>query len=156
MLVNFAYEYSIFRQKQEKLRERYKSLGMSEEQIREMYMFDLRQLNRDLAYRRHVQCVGLDSEIETQSRRSFLCKDDDRLSVTQKSDETRPLWWLDEMEDEALVNKLKMLSTEELNLIDMLVFQGLSQTEIGTRLKISQAAVSQRINTIRKRIKKRE
>ena len=55
MGINFAYERKKFIEKQEKLRKEYEAAGMTKEQIMAMYVFDLHQFNRDIAYKRHTQ-----------------------------------------------------------------------------------------------------
>ena len=83
-------------------------------------------------------------------------KFEDELTVTQEPDETRPLWWLDEIEDEVLLESLLQLSEEDLLLIDRVAFREQTQTEISIELKVTQPSVSQRIKTIRKKIKRSE
>ena len=75
------------------------------------------------------------------------------ISVMPDTPMTAKYWWMDEIDDRVLLEKMKKLSLEELDLVD-LVFQGYSQHEISEILGKSQSAVSQRMNTIRKKIKK--
>ena len=156
MAINFALERKRFREEQERLRRKYEALGMTKEQIREMYEFDLHQFNRDIAYSRHTQQLIPESGLEMEDMNSLLHKFEDELTVTQEPDETRPLWWLDEIEDEALLESLLQLSEEDLLLIDRIAFREQTQTEISIELKVTQPSVSQRIRTIRKKIKKTE
>ena len=81
---------------------------------------------------------------------------ENELTVKQEPDETRPLWWLDEIEDEVLLESLLQLSEEDLLLIDRVAFREQTQTEISIELKVTQPSVSQRIKTIRKKIKRSE
>ncbi len=156
MAINFALERKRFREEQERLRRKYEALGMTKEQIREMYEFDLHQFNRDIAYSRHTQQMIPESGLETEDMNSLLHKFEDELTVTQEPDETRPLWWLDEIEDEVLLESLLQLSEEDLLLIDRVAFREQTQTEISIELKVTQPSVSQRIKTIRKKIKRSE
>lgn len=66
------------------------------------------------------------------------------------------LWWLDEIEDEELIKNLKMLTDEELVLISKLAFGDYSQQELSAELNKSQAAISQKLKTIRKKLRKTE
>ena len=52
---NNAYETKKFEAKQKKQAEEYRALGMTEEQIKEMYEFDLEQLKSERRYRMHTQ-----------------------------------------------------------------------------------------------------
>ena len=114
MAINFALERKRFREEQERLRRKYEALGMTKEQIREMYEFDLYQFNRDIAYSRHTQQLMPDTELEAEGKNPLLHKFEDELTVTQEPDKTRQLWWLDEIEDEALLESLLQLSEEDL------------------------------------------
>lgn len=156
MAINFALERKRFREEQERLRRKYEALGMTKEQIREMYEFDLYQFNRDIAYSRHTQQMIPESGLETEDMNSLLHKFEDELTVTQEPDKTRQLWWLDEIEDEALLESLLQLSEEDLLLIDRVAFREQTQTEISIELKVTQPSVSQRIKTIRKKLKRSE
>ena len=156
MAINFALERKRFREEQERLRRKYEALGMTKEQIREMYEFDLYQFNRDIAYSRHTQQLMPDTELEAEGKNPLLHKFEDELTVTQEPDKTRQLWWLDEIEDEALLESLLQLSEEDLLLIDRVAFREQTQTEISIELKVTQPSVSQRIRTIRKKLKKTE
>lgn len=156
MAVNFAHEYKKFREEQERLRSKYEALGMTPEQIREMYEFDLHQFNRDIAYSRHIQQLFPETELEAGGKNPLLHKFEDELTVKLEPDETRDLWWIDEIDDEVLLESLMNLSDADLQLIDKLAFRDQTQTEISIELKVSQAAVSQRLGTIRKKIKRSE
>lgn len=156
MAVNFAYEYAKFKKEQEELRKKYEEAGMSQEQIREMYDFDYAQLNKDLAFKRHtIPLYDDDTDgFEREAQNPMLRDYRDRFSVTQQPDETRHFWWMDEIEDEDLLNFLMKLSDEELNMIDLLAFQELTQKEVAIEIHVSQSAVAQRIKTIRKKLKR--
>ena len=154
MSVIFAIERKRSKEKQEKLRREYESLGMTKEQIREMYRFDLEQFNRDIAYRRHTLPLFPKPKWESEDKNPLLYQYEKALSAAQKPDEKRALWWLDEIEDPALYESLQKLSEEQLLLIDKLVFRGFTQTELGMELKVSQPSISQRVRTIRKELKR--
>jgi len=156
MAINFAHERKKFREEQERLRRKYEALGMTKEQIREMYEFDLHQFNRDIAYSRHTQELVPESGLESEDMNPLLQKFADELTVMQEPDEERDLWWIDEIDDEVLLESLLKLSEADLLLIDKLVFQEQTQTEISVELNVSQSSVSQRIKTIRKKIKRSE
>nr|MBQ4455742.1 hypothetical protein [Clostridia bacterium] len=79
MAINFALERKRFREEQEKLRRKYEALGMTKEQIREMYEFDLHQFNRDIAYNRHTQQLMPETELEAEGKNPLLHKFEDEL-----------------------------------------------------------------------------
>ena len=156
MAINFAHERKKFREEQERLRRKYEASGMTKEQTREMYEFDLHQFNRDIAYSRHTQELVPESGLESEDMNPLLQKFADELTTMQEPDEERDLWWIDEIDDEVLLESLLELSDADLLLIDKLVFQEQTQTEISVELNVSQSSVSQRIKTIRKKIKRSE
>ena len=149
----FAAARQRFYREQEKLRAQYKALGMSEEQIQEMHQFDLHQFNRDTAFFRHTVPLMPEGETvaEDMSPQLKYCKDE--LAVYMEPLREAQFWWLDEIEDESLVERLLKLPFADLMLIDQLAFQGLSQEAIAQLEGKTQASVSQRIKTIRKKLK---
>ena len=157
MGINNGYEWKKFQKEQEKLKKQYEEAGMTQEQIQAMYEFDLHQFKRDLAYARHTQPLlsGTNSDFDEEEGKNILLSAyPERFSVEQKSSEERKYWWLDEIGDEELWNNLKRLSEDELDLIDLFVFQELTQEEIGRILNKSQSAVAQNLKNLRKKLKK--
>lgn len=158
MGINFAYERKKFSEAQQKLRKEYKAAGMTEEQILEMYEYDLHQFNRDIAYQRHTQCLGALEELdmEEEGHNPLLHRFIDVLTVCQQPTENVKLWWLDEIEDADLIKSLMRLTADELDLIDMLAFGGYSQREISEKNGKSPAAICLKLKTIRKKLRKSE
>ena len=156
MGINFAYERKKFIEKQEKLRKEYEAAGMTKEQIMAMYVFDLHQFNRDIAYKRHTQQLSNleESDMEDEGQNPLLQKFSDVLTVYQEPSEDCAFWWLEEIEDTALLKNLMQLSIEELDLIDRLAFRECTQKEIGENLCKSAAAICLKLKTIRKKLKK--
>ena len=136
MGINFSYERKKFAEKQEKLRKEYEAAGMTKEQIMAMYVFDLHQFNRDIAYKRHTQQLSNleESDMEDEGQNPLLQKFSDVLTVYQEPSEDCAFWWLEEIEDTALLKNLMQLSIEELDLIDRLAFRECTQKEIGEDL----------------------
>ena len=158
MGINFAYERKKFSETQQKLRKEYKAAGMTEEQILEMYEYDLHQFNRDIAYQRHTQRLGVleEPDMEEEGHNPLLHKFIDVLAVCQQSTEDVKLWWFDEIEDPKLIKSLMRLTADELDLIDMLAFGGYSQREISEKNGKSPTAICLRLKTIRKKLRKSE
>lgn len=158
MGINFAYERKKFSETQQKLRKEYKAAGMTEEQILEMYEYDLHQFNRDIAYQRHTQRLDVleEPDMEEEGYNPLLHKFIDALAVCQQSTEDVKFWWLDEIEDADLIKSLMRLTDDELDLIDMLAFGGCSQRKISERSGKSPAAICLKLKTIRKKLRKSE
>ena len=131
-----------FNEEQKRLAEQYRAAGMTEEQIEQMYQFDL---------------------VEFNSRRRF--SDDDKSPLLEKylaqlstsldfSFAGDRYGWVEEIEKPELIKGIKALSKEDIELITLYVFDDLTQNEIGVRFGISQKAVSKRIEQIRKHLNK--
>ena len=131
---------------------------MTEEQILEMYEYDLHQFNRDIAYQRHTQRLGVleEPDMEEEGHNPLLHKFIDVLAVCQQSTEDVKLWWFDEIEDPKLIKSLMRLTADELDLIDMLAFGGYSQREISEKNGKSPTAICLKLKTIRKKLRKSE
>lgn len=62
--------------------------------------------------------------------------------------------WLEKIKNEELYETLKKMSEERLEVISMLVNDEMNQTQIAMKLGVSVSAISQRIDTIKKYLKK--
>ena len=89
--------------RQAKLAEEYRAAGMTEEQIREMYAFDLAD-NMD------ALSNGLDHTLST-----------DRY------------WWIEEIDDPALAAELKKLPAESIEMLTLYAIEGFTHEEIAKR-----------------------
>ena len=73
MGINFAYERKKFSEAQQKLRKEYEAAGMTNEQILELYEYDLHQFNRDYVIGVHFSTESKDT-LEDKMKR--LMRDD--------------------------------------------------------------------------------
>ena len=158
MGINFAYERKKFSEAQQKLRKEYEAAGMTNEQILELYEYDLHQFNRDIAFYRHTQPLVDESEsdFEEEGRNTLLMKNAETLTVTQKPSESTKFWWLDEIETTTLLRNLKHLTEDELDLINKIAFCNYTQKELSDESGKSPAAICQKLKTIREKLKKSE
>ena len=153
MGIHFALARKNFQEEQEKLRRQYREAGMTEEQMQEMYEFDLRQFNRDIAfYRRNQSLTECVEMMQEDGMNPLLKKYYEQLTVVQQPSCEEKLWWLDEIEDEALLSRLLRLSEEDLELLHRLAFCDCTQKELSAALGRSQSALSQKLKTIRKKL----
>ena len=85
--------------------------------------------------------------MEQWIRKKFL----DRLSVDiELSDSGDRYWWVKEINDPELAQKIKKLSKDEIELITLYVFEHYTQVEIAAMFGISQRAISKRLEKIKK------
>ena len=153
MKINYGYEYAKFRAEQKKQREYYLSVGMSEEAIAEIEKFDKQEFLRELAYKRNT--IPLDAltpfEKDDESKNPLYDKNFYRLTVSIETDrpQTRN-GWIDQIENPKVLEAIRHLTEEQLELLTLLVFEERDQGEIAEILGITQGAISQRFATIKK------
>ena len=157
MCWNDGYERRKFEARQKKQAEEYRALGMTEEQIKAMYEFDLEQYKSDRRYYSHTQSFvpdDFDEDEDDDEKLSIFDKFKDVLTTSiEESGNKSRYWWFEEIDNPDLVRNIKSLSTEQLELLTLVVIDGYGQAEIAELIKVSQSAISQRIATIRKILK---
>ena len=155
---NNAYERKKFEARQKKQAEEYRALGMTEEQIREMYEFDLEQFKSERRYRMHTQPIQVE-EFENnnadESDNTLLNEFFDQLTCTiETSGDKSRYWWVDEIEDEALARKVKSMATEEIKIITLLVFEGYTQIEASQKMCMPYRTFKFKFRNIKEFLKK--
>lgn len=157
MCWNDGYERRKFEARQKKQAEEYRALGMTEEQIKAMYEFDLEQYKSDRRYYSHTQSFvpdDFDEDEDDDEKLSIFDKFKDVLTTSiEESGNKSRYWWFEEIDNPDLVRNIKSISTEQLELLTLVVIDGYGQAEIAELMKVSQSAISQRIATIRKILK---
>lgn len=135
---NNGYETKKFEARQKKQAEEYRSLGMTEEQIKEMYEFDLEQFKSERRYRMHTQPLQVEEFEENdadESDNTLLNEFFDELTCTiETSGDKSRYWWVEEIEDEALERRVKGMASEEIETITLLVFEGYTQIEASQKM----------------------
>ena len=153
---NYAIERAKFERQQRQQAEQYRKLGMDEEQIQTMYEFDLATFRSDWRYEKHTQGFAASSFGDTtqdESKSALFEKFLVQLSVKPDDGHSRE-WWVEEIENPQLARALRQLDADGLELLSLLLVDGFTQHEIAEKLGISQSAVSQRLATARRKIKK--
>ena len=110
----------------------YRKEGMSEESIAEMYCFDLAQFNRDRAYDSRKR------PLETACGSCYVQEPIERYS------------WIDDISEPRLVERLRKLSESDIELLTLLIYDGLSQTEAADILGRKQYDISRQFARILK------
>lgn len=110
----------------------YRKEGMSEESIAEMYCFDLAQFNRDRAY---------------ESRRRPL---ETACGSCRVQEPIERYSWIDDISEPRLVERLRKLSESDIELLTLLIYDGLSQTEAADILGRKQYDISRQFARILK------
>ena len=156
MAWNNGLERKRFESEQVKLATEYRAAGMSEEQIQQMYVFDLSAFNSTRRFAEHTQQFpespfedGDDGQSPLYERFPEVLT----VSIELPADDSRYAW-IDELEDEQLTKELKALPVEDIELITLYAFEDHTQEEISKLFGISQRAVSKRIEKLRKFFRK--
>lgn len=132
---NNGYERKRFDEEQKRRAEEYRKLGMSETQIREMYLFDLAWFKSKRRYYTHNQDFasgafdgGNEDNFESALSKLFS----EALSAaTDKPINCSRYWWIEDIEDPVLMQKIKRLTENDLELLTLFAFDGYTLTEIG-------------------------
>ena len=154
---NDGYERKMFAKRQKKQAAEYRALGMTEEQIKEMYEFDLEQFKSERRHRMHTQPLQVEEFEENdadESDNTLLNEFFDELTYTiETSGDKSRYWWVEEIDNPVLIRNIKNLSIEQLELLTLVVIDNYGQAEIAELMKVSQSAISQRLATIKKILK---
>ncbi|NCB27645.1 MAG: sigma-70 family RNA polymerase sigma factor [Bacteroidia bacterium] len=135
MIWNNGFERKRFEEEQERLAEEYRKHGMSEAQIREMYLFDLAWYKSKRRYYTHTQSFtsgAFDGGNEEDFKSTLVKVFSEALSAAmdQPSNHSR-YCWVEDIEDPVLMQKLKRLNENDLELLTLFAFDGYTLTEIG-------------------------
>ena len=155
MGVYFAEEYRQFEKEMLERKKEYLESGCSEQDFLEYYTMRRKQLNRDLAYRRRTVSLNhrtedMDSDGQNPLYSDYLSA----LSVEMELPSVHKFWWIDQIENPGLLTTLLSFSDEELTLIDMSVYRGLTQKAIAKRTGKDQSSISRKLETLYKKLKK--
>ena len=149
---NNAYRRKQCEEKQKKQAEEYRALGMTEEQIKAMYEFDLEQFKSDRRFYSHTQPFATSDFLEgeeDESESTLLLKFFNELTVTiDNCGEKSRYWWVEEINNPQLYKIVISLPKESVELFTLIYVDKLNQSEISKIFNISQAAISQRLKKI--------
>lgn len=151
---SYAFEKRKFDEEWERLRLEYKAAGMPEQVIQTLYDFDLRWFCSRRVYMNHTQelpeeTISRDFENHSRLRQKFeamSCSFDESMFSGRFA-------WVETIERSELVDKLKQLTAEDLELLTMLVVDGYSQAKIARMRGCSKNAISKKIIRIKKILK---
>lgn len=150
---NNGYETKKFQARQKKQAEEYRALGMTEEQIKEMYEFDLEQFRSERRHRMHTQqftSSDFDEGEEDDSESTLFDKIFNELTCTIETwgDKSR-YWWGEEIEDAELSKRIKLLSAEDIELITLYVFDDYTQDEIAIQFSCTKQNIQKKFRRIK-------
>lgn len=137
---------------QKKHYEEYLKQGMTEDQIKEMYEFDLEQFNSDRRYYMHAQSVfpeDFDDNDDNEDKLSIFEKFRDVLTVSiENSSEFSRYWWIEEIDNPILAANIKELTPDDLELLTKYIVDGVKQTDLSVYYGITQKNICKKISRI--------
>lgn len=155
MAFYYAKEKRDFDREWEQLRAEYGAAGMSEQDISTLYDFDLQWFCSRRRFMNHTQ--NLPAEViqgENSREKSSLVRRFAAFSVSlDESAMGGRYGWVEEIDNPRLLDKLRKLSHEDLELLTLLAIDGHTQTEIAIFKGCSQNGISKKYLRIKKNLK---
>ena len=150
---NDAYERRKFKENQKKQEAEYRALGMTEEQIKAMYEFDLEQFRSDRRFYSHTQPLTVSDFVEgkvDESESTLLLKFFDELVETiDDCEEKSRYWWVDEIGEDDLLSGVKYLTPQQIEILTLIVFENYSQKEAAEKMGIPYRSFKRKIQQIK-------
>lgn len=156
---NSGVEWKKFNEKWKRLRAEYAACGMDEAAIDAIYEYDLSVFNSNRRYAEHTQRIPYqifddDGDIPNDNNSALLQKFFDAFSMpAAETDHNRQNSWIDEIDNDKLLQAILQLKDDEIKLLTMLVYEGKTMHEIAEFFGIYQSTVSYRFSCIRKNLK---
>lgn len=144
---NNGKERKLFEKRQAILAEQYRSVGMTEEQIQQMYEFDLAVYRSERIFYTHTQALEInfdDEDIGDVSNFLLECQTECFRNYSNR------YWWVDELE--RLYSAVKNMSDAEKELITLYVFDGYTQKEIAAIRNCTRQAISYQLIKIKNKL----
>lgn len=158
MKFNYQSEKRKYIRMWEKLELEYKEAGMSDEAIKEMKAFDWEMFKKHRVYCRHNQLLGNqffpDGKEVDESRNSLLNAYYESYAYKDRYFQNDRYGWIEELENEEIIKKIRSLDKTRLDLLTMYVFEHKTHEEIAKELGIERSLVTKRLKTIKKILKK--
>ena len=149
---NNGKERARFEKEQEKLKKEYLAAGMTEEQIKKLYEYDLSEFNSERREKEHTQKLDFDDaefndkETDNPLFKKFL----EAISITPEYSDSSRHGWIEDIENEKLSKALKNLSKDYIDILTDICVNGFSQTEIAQKRGVSRKAINNKISRIKK------
>ncbi len=158
MNFNYSYEKKKFEQEWAKLEKEYGQAGMSDKDIQEMKNFDYDcfKLNRNTVL--HTYDLQFCNDFDDNGNDDFgnidLSKVEYITVKEQEKVETHSrFWWIEELDSNELIQKVKTLSYQELDLLDLHIFSDLTLKEISKLRGIPYRTIKRKFEKIKKLLK---
>ena len=147
---NYAKEKTKFERQWTAIRKQCEEVGMEQETIEDLHDFDWDWFKSQRRYINHLVDLPEDTAVEAILQASTGNIPGDIPMPCAGSH----YQWLDEIEDERLLQQLMLLSADDIDLLTRLAFEGYTQCEIAQQKNQSQKSISRQFQQIRKTLEK--
>lgn len=154
---NNGLERKKFEARMAKQAKEYRAAGMTEEQIKAMYEFDLAQFNSDRAYYSHTQSLDIHEENDEgdEVEDSFVRQFFDDFTVSDQDEylvSSSRYGWIETIENSALANELRNMVWIDREIITRTVFEGYKLVELETVLDVPYRTLKYHWSSIKEKI----
>ena len=158
MEFNYGLEKKRFEEKWERLEVEYREAGMREDAIEEMKDYDWESFKRERIFCMHNQFYqghrfANDDEIE-DGKDPLLEKYFYSFTTEDNYFGERRYGWIEQLDDEELIEAVKSMKTEYIEIITQYVYEGKTIIEIAADKGVTKQTISEQISIIRKKLKK--
>ncbi len=159
MKFNYGYERNKMEKEFEWMKQLFLEAGMSDEAIEEIHRMLLDEVNNKRKYYTHNQSLDITNTSENEkydeSWSPYYEKHLEQFSVYQyEISEWGRYDWIEDLDTPDVILWAKKLSDTDKELITYLMVEKLQKQEVATILGCSPSAVSNRLNRIKKQLKK--
>jgi len=141
---NNGYERRSFEETQRQQACRYRAAGMTEEQIRAMYEYDLATFLEERKYRE--KCVGLDCANEKFP--GMVVNPFENNAPVRQFLLSEFFPWINQIEKQNYLEAIDEMDWDQKRVIQLLVFENMSQREVAKVMHINQSCVSRKLEQI--------
>ena len=148
---NNGLERKRFEKRMKKQEKNYRELGMSEEGIQDIYLFDLEVFRSDRRFAEHNQpLVYTDDSMEEHEICPLLKSFLETRAVEMESSKSDIFWWIDEIENLVLLEAIKKLSPLQKLILTMIAFEDMNSRETAEAVGKSASLICKELKAIRK------
>ena len=156
MKFNYKREKERFFREHAKMAEEYRAAGMTEEDIEELFQWDWELFKEERRYIEHRQDLRTlaDNSEDVESWNSLMMSNLEKFSEEARYFSGELTSCMETIDSRSIYKVMKKLGKQQWTILYLYAVYDMSQAEIAYILGISQSAVSQRLETIRKKFKK--
>lgn len=157
MKFNYQSEKRKYINEWKRLEADYRTAGMSEYAIAAMKQFDWELFKKERVYCKHNQMLAArcypDGNQAEDGGYDLPYADPKALSYEEQYFQKGRYDWIEDIENEAMVKRIRSLDRGRIELLTLYVFEEKTHQEIGEILGIERSLVTRRLKTIKKLLK---